>query len=61
MSSLRDTETQLQSKEFQLSLGILKKRGKHHITMVLDVDLGNFKTMFNKANNLSSFFKDLKI
>lgn len=61
MSSLRDAETQLQSKEFQLSLSILQKKNKHHVTMAFDVELGNFKAMFNKANTLSSFFKDLKI
>lgn len=29
--------------------------------MAFDVELKNFKTMLNKANTLSSFFKDLKI
>lgn len=29
--------------------------------MQFDIDLGNFKALYAKANSLSSFFKDLKI
>lgn len=31
------------------------------VTIQFDIDLGNFKALYTKANSLSSFFKDLRI
>ena len=60
-ASLRDVEVQLQSKEVSLAIKILTKKSKFHITTAFDVECLNFKNLLTKANNLSAFFKDIKI
>lgn len=61
VSSLRDLEQQLQSKEVSVYVDVLRKKNKFHITTSFDVESLHFKNMLQKASAISSFFKEIRI
>jgi hypothetical protein len=61
VSSLRDLEQQLQSKEVAVYVDVLRKKNKFHITTSFDVESLHFKNMLQKASAISSFFREIRI
>jgi chitinase len=61
VSSLRDLEQQLQSKEVTVYVDVLRKKNKFHITTSFDVESLHFKNMLQRATAISAFFKEIKI
>jgi hypothetical protein len=61
LNSLRDLESQINSEEVKLCIGILKKKNKFHLTASFDTSFASVKKKIEAVSEINSFFKTFPI